>query len=134
MFCLMKRRIFMNEAWIDPGILGGLGGILGGTMGILGAITGGLAGWFAPKGKYKKLVLGVNTFSFVLSLILLIIGIIAYLSGQPRGVWYGFGYCGLLCTVLFGIGFPVILKRYRDAELRKSMSEDLTLGGNEDVK
>ena len=120
----------MNEPWIHPGILGG---ILGGTMGTLGAIIGTLAGLFVPKGKYKKLVLGVDIFDFALSLILLLIGIIAYLSGQPRGVWYGFGYCGLLCTVVFGIGFPVILKRYRDAELRKSMAEDLTLGGNDDV-
>ena len=107
---------------------------MGCTLGGLGALVGTLAGLFAPKGKYKKLVLGVLIFESVLSLILLILGIIAYLSGQPRGVWYGFGYCGLLCTVMFGIGFPVILKRYRDAELRKSMAEDLTLGGNEDVK
>jgi hypothetical protein len=123
----------MNEPWIHPGILGG---ILGGTMGTLGAITGTLAGWFPAKGKYKKLVLGVNVFSFVLSLILLIIGIIAYLSGQPRDVWYGFGYCGLLCTVVFGIGFPVILKRYRDAELRKSFSRDIGMPncGNQCLK
>jgi hypothetical protein len=120
----------MNEPWIHPGILGG---ILGGTMGTLGAITGTLAGWFPAKGKYKKLVLGVNVFSFVLSLILLIIGIIAYLSGQPRGVWFWLCYAGFICIVGSGVGYAVILKRYRDAELRKSMSEDLTLGGNEDV-
>ena len=120
----------MNEPWIHPGILGG---ILGGTIGGLGAITGALAGIFVPKGKAKKLVLGIVIFLIVLSFILLVIGIIAYLSGQPRGVWFWLCYTGLVCTVGSGIGFPVILKRYRDAELRKSMAEDLTLGGNEDV-
>jgi MFS family permease len=126
----MRRRIFMNEPWIDPGILGG---ILGGTMGGLGGLTGALAGLFVPKGKARKLVLGVIIFLIALSLILLVIGIIAYLFGQPRGVWYGFGYTGLLGTIIFGILYPVLLNEYRKAELRKSMAEDLTLGENRDV-
>ena len=88
----------------------------------------------APKGKAKKLVLGVELFSIALSLILLVIGIVAYLAGQPHDVWYIFGYYGLLGTVLFGIGFVVILKRYGHAELRKSMSDDLTLRDNDDIK
>ena len=82
------------------------------------------------KGKQEDLVMGVEIFAVALSVTLLIIGIVAYLSGQPRDVWYVFGYTGLLCTVIFGICVPVTLKRYREAELRKSMSEDLTLGGN----
>ena len=121
----------MNEPWIHPGILGG---ILGGTMGTLGAIIGTLAGLFVPKGKYKKLVLGVDIFDFALSLILLLIGIIAYLSGQPRGVWFWLCYTGIICAVGSGIGFLVLRNEYRKAELRKSMAEDLTLGGDEDVR
>ena len=118
----------MNEPWINPGILGG---ILGGTFGTLGGIVGTLAGAFVPRGKVKKLTLGVNTFAFVLSFISLVVGIVAYLSGQPYDVWFGFGYTGLICTVMYGLGFRIILKRARDAELRKSMSEDLMFGGNE---
>jgi hypothetical protein len=102
-------------------------------MGSLGALTGTLAGLLAAKGKAKKLVLGVQIFLIALSLILLVIGIIAYLFGQPRGVWYGFGYTGLLGTIIFGILYPVLLNEYRKAELRKSMAEDLTLGENRDV-
>ncbi len=120
----------MNEPWISsPGMVGG---ILGSIIGILGGIIGTLAGGFVPRGKAKKLTLGVNTFAFVLSFVSLVVGIIAYLSGQPYGVWYGFGLCGLLGTSGFGSGFWVILKRARDAELRKSMSEDLILAGNSD--
>ena len=118
----------MNEPWISN--TGMVGGILGSMIGILGGIVGTLAGGFVPRGKAKRLTLGVNTFAFVLSFTSLVVGIIAYLSGQPYGVWYGFGLCGLLGTVGFGSGFWVILKRARDAELRKSMSEDLTLGDN----
>lgn len=115
----------MNEPWISN--MGMVGGILGSIIGILGGIIGTLAGVFVPRGKAKKLTLGVNTFAFALSSISLVVGIVAYLSGQPYGVWYGFGFCGLLGTSGFGSGFWVILKRARDAELRKSMSEDLTL-------
>lgn len=118
----------MNEPWISN--MGMVGGILGSMIGILGGIVGTLAGGFVPRGKAKKLALGVNTFAFVLSFVSLVFGIVAYLSGQPYGVWYGFGLCGLLGTVGFGKCFWVILGRARDAELRKSVSEDLTLGDN----
>ena len=119
----------MNEPWIsNPGMVGG---ILGSAIGVLGGVVGTLAGAFVPRGKAKKLTLGVNTFAFVLSFVSLVCGIVAYLSGQPYGIWFGFGHCGLLGTSGFGGGFWVILKRARDAELRKLMSEDLTLGGNE---
>ena len=119
----------MNEPWINPGILGS---ILGGIGGILGGVVGTLAGFFIPKGKAKKLVLGVDIFGFALSCLLLVVGITAYLSGQPYGVWYGFGLCGLIGTPLYGMFFFVFRSEYRKAELRKSMSEDLTLGGNSD--
>ena len=121
----------MNEAWVHPGILGG---ILGCTLGGLGGLTTMLGGVLSSKGKAKKLALGIQFFWIALSFILLVIGIIAYLSGQPRGVWWVFGYAGLLGTVIFYIRFLAILKRYREAELRKSMAEDLTLGENRDVR
>ena len=119
----------MNEPWLsNPGMVGG---ILGSTMGILGGVVGTLASVYIPKGKAKKLVLGVNIFAFVLSFISLIVGITAYLSEQPYGVWYGFGLCGL-GTFVFGMLFFVFRMEYRKVELRKSMSEDLTFGGNKD--
>ena len=118
----------MNEPWFHPGWLG----LLGGIVGTLGGLVGTLAGIFIPKGKAKKLVLGVNTFAFAVGLISLVVGIIAYFSGQPYGIWYGFGLCGLLCISLFGPLFFVFRHEYRKVELRKSMSEDLTLSSNKD--
>lgn len=124
------RRILMNEPWINnPGMVGG---ILGAMIGILGALVGTLAGIFIPKGKAKKLVLGVNTFALAVGLISLVVGIIAIFSGQPFWIWYGFGLCGLLGTFIFGPLFFVFRHEYRKAELRKLMSEDLTLNDNKD--
>ena len=119
----------MNEPWINPGILGSILGVIGGT---LGGVVGTLASFFIPKGKAKKLVLGVDIFGFALSGLLLVVSIIAYLSGQPYSVWYGFGLCGLIGTPLYGMLFFVFRSEYRKVELRKAMSEDLTLGGNSD--
>ena len=118
----------MNEPWISNMEM--VGGILGSIGGILGGVVGTLASVFIPKGKAKKLVLGVDIFAFILSGILLAVGIIAYLSGQPYNIWYGFGLCGLIGTPLYGMLFFVFRMEYRKAELRKSMSEDLTFGGN----
>lgn len=119
----------MNEPWIHPGLLGSL---IGGIFGTLGALIGTLAGVFIPKGKAKKLTLGVNTFAVVLVFIFFLFGIIAYFSGQARAVWLTSGGFGLYLTVSFSFGYYVIFKRSRDAELRKSMSEDLTFGDNKE--
>lgn len=113
----------MNEPWFNPGWLG----LLGGFCGILGALVGTLAGIFIPKGKAKMLVLGVNTFAVAVGIISLVAAIIAYFSGQPYGIWYGFSLIGLISTSIFGTFFLVFRHEYRKAELRKSMSEDLTL-------
>ena len=121
----------MNEPWISQEALGIL------IMAIfvpLGPIIGTLGGLFVPKGKAKKLTLGVIAFGFVMSFVLLVFGMIAYLFGQPRWVWLRSGFFGLDLLLGFGIVFWVIRKRIRDAELRKLMSEDLTLDGNKKDK
>ena len=120
----------MNEPWIsDMGMVDGIMGLLGG---VLGGVVGTLASVFIPKGKAKKLVLGVDIFACTLSGILLAVGVIAYLSGQPYDVWYGFGLCGLIGTPLFGMLFFVFRMEYRKAELRKTMSEDIIFTQNID--
>ena len=96
-----------REIWY--GFEQGIRGILDGTMGSLGGLTGMLASIFALRRKAKNLVLGAMIFSIVLSLSLLFIGIIAYLSGQPRRVWFEFGSPGLTGTVMFGTAFAVII-------------------------
>ena len=118
----------MNAPWISQETLGLLIMII---FIPLGPLVGTLGWLFVPKGKAKKLTLGVIAFGFVMESVLLVFSIIAFLFGQPRWVWLRLGFFGLDGTVLFGIVYWIILKRYRDAELRKLMSEDLTLASKE---
>ena len=117
----------MNEPWISQETLGLL------IMAIfipLGPLVATLGWLFVPKGKAKKLTLGVIAFGFVMGSVLLVFSIIAFLFGQPRWVWLRSGFFGLDGTVLFGIVYWIILKRYRESELRKLVSEDLTFESN----
>ena len=112
----------MVEAWIDPR-LSWIPGMLLGVIG--GGLGGPLAGFFAPRGKFKKSVLGFYYSILVISAGLFVAGIAAFMSGQPYAVWYGLGFPGLLCLIIFGILLRVVSKRYEEAELRKTMAEDI---------
>ena len=70
-------------------------------------------------------MLGVHFAAIAGCFFLLIAGGVALISKQPYGIWYGLGFPGLLGLVIFGSLTPVIFKRYREAELRKSMAKDL---------
>lgn len=114
----------MNEPWISQKTLGLL------IMVIfipLGPIVGTLGGYFVPRGKVKKLTLGILITGIVLASILFLFGLIALLFGQPRSVWLMSGFFGLDLILCLGIIFWVFRKRIRDVELRQLMSEDLTL-------
>jgi len=113
----------MVEAWIDPRfawIPGMLLGVIGGSLG------GPLAGIFAPRGKFRKQVLGFYYIILIVSAGLFVAGIAALISGQPYAVWYGLGFPGLLCLIIFSVLTGIVSKRYGEAELRKiSMADDL---------
>jgi hypothetical protein len=79
----------------------------------------------APKGKCRTLVMGMHFTIRAGCCVLLAAGVAALLTGQPYGIWYGLGYPGLLGLLLFGPLTWVIRKRYTEAELHKSMAEDL---------
>ncbi len=112
----------MIEAWFSPE----LAWIPGTLLGVIGGGIGGpLAGIFAPRGKFKKQVLGFYYMIIVISAVMFIAGVAALLSGQPYGVWYALGFPGLLCLILFGVLIGVVSRRYEEAELRKTMADDL---------
>jgi hypothetical protein len=112
----------MVEAWFDP-VFAWIPGAVLGAVG--GGIGGPLAGVFAPKGKFRAQVLGFYYAIIIISAVLLVAGLAALLSGQPYGVWYGLGFPGLLCFVLFSVLVKVVAKQYQAAELRKTMAEDM---------
>ena len=111
----------MVEAWFNVGY----SWIPGTMLGVIGGLQGSLIGLFASKGKHKKLLLNLHYFLMSCCAGLLIAGIVAYFSGQPYGVWYALGHPGILGTIILGSLLPMILKFYKDAELRKSLAKDL---------
>ena len=113
----------MNDVWFDPRLYAWIPGTLLGVIG--GGIGGPLIGMFASKGKYKNFVLGFYFAVMCACAVLLALGLIAYFSGQPYGVWYGLGFPGLLGLIIYGYLLPVVLNHYKQAELRKSIARDL---------
>jgi hypothetical protein len=113
----------MNDLWFDPRLYAWIPGTLLGVIG--GGIGGPLIGVFAPRGKFKAFVLGFYSMLIAACALLLIFGVVAYLTGQPYGVWYGLGFPGILGLIIFGSLLPVVLAQYRQAELRKSIANDL---------
>lgn len=93
--------------------------------GLAGGITG-LFGVIALQGKAKMFTLGLNTFWFVICIIFLVFGIFVFPREHPLGLWIAI-LMALPGMIFFGFGFWFIPKRAREAELRKMMSEDLTL-------
>ena len=55
----------------------------------------------------------------VVSAVLLALGLIALLSDQPYGVWYGLGLAGFIGVAVIGANAPVVYRVYRAAEERK---------------
>lgn len=112
----------MSEAWFNPTLYAWIPGTLLGTV---GGTVGGLAGWLAPRGRARGLVMGLAWFLFAASTIMLALGIVAYLGGQPYGVWYGLGLAGLIGVVAIGCNIPAIRNAYRRAEERQMRAHDL---------
>lgn len=112
----------MNAPWFDPNLFAWIPGTL---LGVVGGTLGALAGTLAPRGKARAAVLGFHAAAIAGSFALLVCGLVALLTGQPYGIWYGFGLPGLLGLIIFGSLYPVVRQRYREAEARKLGAADL---------
>lgn len=110
----------MTEPWFDPIRFGVLyGGIGGSVLGVLGGILGAATGYLAPRGKGRSLILGAFTILLVVGLLHLVVGLYAYISGQPYGIWYSLVLIGVILTGVMGGLLPVVRKRYAEAEARR---------------
>ena len=112
----------MSEPWFDPNAFAWIGGTF---IGVAGGVIGSLAGVLAPKGKCKRLVLTLHFTIIAISLGLLVAGVVALLSKQPYGVWYGLLLPGCIGLVVLGSLTPMLFMRYRQSELNKSLASDL---------
>jgi hypothetical protein len=99
--------------------------VFGTAIGVCGGIFGALVGVLGPQGKAKGLVLGFYWTVLAVSLVMLVAGIGALLTGQPYGIWYGLGLAGLIGTLVLGLNYPTIRNVYLRAEERKLLARDL---------
>ena len=115
----------MSEPWFSEQMAGIVGGVGGGGLGALAGVYGGLAGWLAPKGRARDLILGAHWTFLAIGVVALAVGLVALADGQPYHVWYVFVLPGALLTLLFSLLLPVIRMRYREAEERRIAAEDM---------
>lgn len=99
--------------------------IPGTLLGVTAGLWGGLGGSLAPRGKCRRLVLGSAVALVALSVVLLGTGVVAWLSGQPYGIWYGLALPGAIGLAVLGPLLPVMRHRYREAELRRMSASDI---------
>jgi hypothetical protein len=118
----------MSDPWFNENLYSWIPGT---ALGVLGGLWGGMAGMLAPRGRVRGLVVGGMWALLLASAVLLALGLIALLSGQPYGVWYGLGLPGAIGLVALGVNLPVIHRVYRAAEERKLAARDLTDVGAE---
>lgn len=112
----------MAEPWFNPNLYAW---IPGASVGVIGGILGAAVGSLAPRGKLRRLVVGMQIGLIAVCVVMLIVGVYAWIAGQPYGIWYGFGLAGLLGVTVIGSLLPTTLRAYRQAELRKSQAHDL---------
>jgi hypothetical protein len=112
----------VTEPWFDPNRYAW---VFGSALGIVGGLLGSLAGSLAPRGKAKPLIMGLFVVCIVMCALMLAASVLAYLDGQPYGVWYGLGLPGVLGILVLGGLMPVVQRRYREAEQRRLSATDL---------
>lgn len=110
----------------DPWFPEWAGGLFGAGVGLLGGIYGTVVSFCASRGLARRAVIGFHFACLAGGVALLIAAIVAGLTGQPYGVWYSLGLCGLLLTILMGAFTPMLFARYREAELRMMAARNVT--------
>ena len=110
--------------WFDARTGHFYGGWAGAFWGCFAGLIGILAGILAPRGKGRRLVLGMITFVGLAGVIHLVIGVLALCLGQPYHVWYPLILLGVIFVPLSPYIFFMIRKQYEQTELRKLQALD----------
>jgi hypothetical protein len=84
-----------------------------------------MSGILAPRGKGRTFLLTVHVILLSIGVAGLGAGIVAVVFGQPYHVWYPLVLIGGVLTVVLGVLFPVVVRRYREAEQSKLEAEEL---------
>jgi hypothetical protein len=110
----------MADPWFEPAWK--FGAYFGAGIGMFVGLMGGLLGsasFFVARGQGKRWILGAYLAMATLGVVLLLVGSYAFFTGQPYAIWYPLAMGGVPTTLVFGLLYPVIAARYREAEQRK---------------
>jgi hypothetical protein len=111
----------MSEPWFDANQWAWVPGT---ALGCLAGLWGALAGVLAPRGKAKGLLWGTYWLLLGAGAVLLVVGLVAVVAGQPYGVWFGLLIAGVLVCVVFAPMAVVLRHTYRAAEERKMRAQE----------
>lgn len=100
--------------WFDVAESNVLGAILGIVFGLWGGASGTMVGFWAPKGKYRKFLMGAITLTICVGFVLLVIGFTALFSAQPRHIWYPFVLVGAVILPIYFYMRFIVNKTYRE--------------------
>jgi len=112
----------MTQPWFDAELYAWIPGTL---YGVAAGALGAAAGWLAWHGRARGFVLTAWKALWLAALVLLAVGVIALVQGQPWGIWYGFLLPGVIGACVVGANFFTILRRYREMEQRRLAARDL---------
>ncbi len=96
-----------------------VGAILGSSIGILGGAWGTMAGIFARKGKYRRLILSFAVGLIGIGIVSLAVALAALIMRQPMAVYWPFLVVGLVLSASILPNYFLAKKVYTDAELKK---------------
>ena len=113
------------SAWWNEAVGTYIGAFGGAGIGTVGGIYGGVAGMLAHKGKARGAVLGFHLTLLVIGALTLIAGIVAVAMSQPYHVYYPLLLIGAITSGVMGGLFPVMRKRYAEAEHRQLEAEEI---------
>lgn len=107
-------------AWWGPAQGGRIGGILGTTLGLCGAVIGILG----SRPRRRRVVISLMSAMLVMCGLLLVVGLLALLMGQPYAVWYPLTLSGAIGVAVMGGLLPVIKRSLAEEELRRMTALD----------
>jgi len=112
----------MVEPWFDPIHYAWIPGT---AYGCIAGLMAALVAWLVPRGRARTFILRAWFALWASAIVLLVLGIVALLTGQPWGIWYGLLLPGVIGTLVVGGNFLVILEKYREVEERRVAAKDL---------
>src|SRR5262245_45358197 len=113
----------MSEPWYDSNLYAWIPPT---AIGVSCGVWGALVGMLAPRGKAKGLMYALTGLIGLAAAVSLVAAVVAGVTGQPYGVWYGLGLGGGIGLLVVGLNSLLVLgPAYRAAEQRQMSARDL---------